>query len=455
MTAELVETSRLFARVNARIEPQWIEPLAGDLVKRNYFEPHWEKKRAQVVACEQVTLYGLIIVGRRRVNYGAIDPAVAREIFIREALVKGHFQSRGAFQKHNHDLMGEVDELEAKSRRRDIMVDPETLFAFYDERLPDNIHNGSGFENWRKTAEKEQPKLLFLTREYLMRHDADQVTEKQYPDLLRWDGMELPLSYHFEPGAVDDGVTLTLPVQALRLLPAHRLEWLVPGMLYEKCVALVRALPKVVRKNFVPVPDYVKGAMETMSICDEPLTDILGHHLHRMAGVRILEEHWSMDDLDPHLRMNFRLVDENGKELGQGRDLNKLKEKFGHQSEDSLRRLTDSSLEQEGLKDWSCGELPEEITRKVGGLVLKTYPGLLDQKDSVAVKLFEDKGMARSETRRGLTRLFRFKLSSQLKFALSKMKSLPRVKLLTTGIIQAPALEEESAVSVDFRSVCS
>lgn len=288
MTAQLVETSRLFARVNAKIEPEWIEPLAGHLVKRNYFEPHWEKKRAQVIAYEQVTLYGLIVVGRRGVNYGAIDPVVSREIFIREALVEGHYHSRGAFQKHNLALMGEVDELEAKSRRRDIMVDPEMLYAFYDEHLPENIHNGAGFEKWRMTAEKEQPQQLFLTKEYLMMHDADQVTGNKYPDRLRWEGLELPLSYHFEPGTIDDGVTLTLPVQALRLLPKHRLEWLVPGMLYDKCVALVRALPKAVRKNFVPVPDYVKSAMESMSICDEPLTDILGHHLHRMAGVRIL-----------------------------------------------------------------------------------------------------------------------------------------------------------------------
>ena len=423
ITGELVETSRLFARTNAKIEPQWIEPLAGHLVKRNYFEPHWEKKRAQVVAYEQVILFGLIIIGRRRVNYGVIDPVVSREIFIREALVEGHYQSGGAFQKHNLGLIGEVDELEAKSRRRDILVDPETLYSFYDERLPENIHNGAGFEKWRKTAEKEQPQLLYLTKEYLMKHDADQVTENKYPDRFRWEGLELPLTYHFEPGAVDDGVTLTLPVQALRLLPKHRLEWLVPGMLYDKCVALVRALPKPVRKNFVPVPDYVKGALEAMSICDEPLTDILGHHLHRMAGVRILEDQWSTGNLDPHLLMNYRLLDENGKLLGQGRDLTRLKEKFSDYSQDSVRKLTGSSLEQEGLKDWTCGELPQEITRKVGGLVLKTYPALVDNKNSVAVKLFEDRGMAESENRKGLARLFQFKLSNQLKFALSKMKT--------------------------------
>ncbi|WP_448216514.1 ATP-dependent RNA helicase HrpA [Endozoicomonas sp. 2B-B] len=443
MTAELVETSRLYARTNAKVEPQWIEPLAGHLIKRNYFEPHWEKKRAQVVAFEQVTLYGLIIVGRRRVGYGAIDPVVSREIFIREALVEGHYHSQGKFQSHNLSLIQEVDELEAKSRRRDILVDPETLYQFYDEKLPANLHNGAGFEKWRKEAEKQDALLLYLTKEYLMRHDADEVTENKYPDLFRWEGLELPLSYHFEPGALDDGVTLTLPVQALRLLPKHRLEWLVPGMLYDKCVALVRALPKAVRKNFVPVPDYVRGAMESMSICDEPLTDILGHHLHRMSGMRILDEHWDTDDLPDHLQMNFRLMDESGKVLGQGRDLIKLKEKFGRESEDSMRRLTDSSLQQEGLKDWSCGDLPEEITRKVGGLVLKTYPALVDQNSSVAVKLFEDKAMAEATHRMGVTRLLQFRLSSQLKFALTKMNHLKQVKLLTTGIMQARALEED------------
>ncbi|WP_257292645.1 ATP-dependent RNA helicase HrpA [Endozoicomonas sp. ONNA1] len=443
MTAELVETSRLFARTNAKIEPQWIEPLAGHLVKKNYFEPHWEKKRAQVLAFEQVTLYGLIIVGRRRVGYGAIDPVVAREIFIREALVEGHYQSKGKFQSHNLSLIQEVDELEAKSRRRDILVDPETLYQFYDEKLPANIHNGAGFEKWRKEAEKQDAQRLYLTKEYLMRHDAGEVTENKYPDCFRWDGLELPLSYHFEPGAPDDGVTLTLPVQALRLLPKHRLEWLVPGMLYDKCVALVRALPKAVRKNFVPVPDYIRGAMESMSVCDEPLTDILGHHLHRMSGVRILDEHWDSHDLPDHLQMNFRLMDENGKLLGQGRDLTRLKEQFGRESEDSMRRLTDSSLEQEGLKDWTCGELPEEITRKVGGLVLKTYPALVDQNSSVAVKLFEDKAMAEATHRMGVTRLLQFKLSSQLKFALTKMTHLKQVKLLATGIMQARVLEAD------------
>ncbi len=443
MSAELTETSRLFARINAKIEPQWIELLAGDLVKRNYFEPHWEKKRAQVVAFEQVTLYGLIIVGRRRVNYGSIDPVISRELFIREALVEGHYQSKGAFQAHNLGLIEEVDELESKARRRDILVDPETLFAFYDERIPMHITNGAGFEKWRKGAEHKEPQLLFLTKEYLMKHDADQITENRYPDRFRWESLELPLTYNFAPGEIDDGVTLTLPVQALRLLPKHRLEWLVPGMLYDKCVAMVRALPKTLRKNFVPVPDYISGALESLSPCDEPLTDMLAHQLLRMSGVRIAEDSWSLGSLDDHHRMNYRVLDDDGNMLGQGRDLNTLRQRYAEMSQESIRKLSKSHLEQEGLLDWTCGELPEEIIRKAGSLVLKSYPALVDCKDSVAVQLFESKAMAEFENDKGLTRLLRIRLASQLKFALSKMAKLKQTKLLATNLLNHKDLEDD------------
>ncbi|MGB1270880.1 MAG: DUF3418 domain-containing protein, partial [Endozoicomonas sp.] len=390
-----------------------------------------------------VTLYGLIIVGRRRVHYGPIDPVVAREIFIREALVEGHFESRGAFQKNNLALISEVDELEAKSRRRDILVDPETLYAFYDELIPADICNGAGFEKWRKGAEHKQPKLLYLTKAYLMKHDAAQVTVNRYPYRFLWEGLELPLSYHFEPGVEDDGVTLTLPVEALRLLPRYRLEWLVPGMLFDKCVALVRALPKSVRKNFVPVPDFVTGALDSISACDEPLTEMLGRQLTRMSGVRILDEHWRVDSLEPHLLMNFRVVDDQGKILGQGRNLNRLRQQFADVAQDSIRKLSKSHLEKEGLLDWSCGELPEEITRKAGGLVLKSYPALVDQKTAVAVQLFESRATADAENRQGLTRLLRIKLSNQLKFALGKMPLLKETKLLATNLVNHKQLEDD------------
>lgn len=443
MSAELVETSRLFARMNAKIEPQWIEPLAQGLVKRNYFEPHWEKSRAQVVAFEQVTLYGMIIVPRRRVHYGPLDAAVSREIFIREALVEGHFKTHAAFQKHNLALLEEVDQLEAKSRRRDILVDSETLFQFYDNLLPEDVYNGAGFESWRKKAEQASPQLLFLTKEYLMRQSASHVTENKYPASLLWEGLEYPLSYHFEPGAIDDGVTITVPVAAIKLLPKHRLEWLVPGMIFDKCVALVRSLPKTTRKNFVPVPDYVEGALESLQACDEPLTEQLARQLLRMSGVRILEEQWQLDQLLPHLLMNIKVVDEKGKVLGQGRDQKALQQQFSSLAGEVTRQLEKSPLEQEGLLEFPQVELPEVLTRKAGGLTITSYPALIDDGSNVSVMLFDSLPAATAAHQHGVIRLIRMKVSSQLKFALSKMPKWSQTKLLTTGVINVKALEDD------------
>lgn len=443
MASELVETSRLFARVCAKIEPQWIEPLAGALVKRQYFEPHWEKKRAQVVAFEQLTLYGLVIVGRRRVHYGTIDPVLSREIFIREALVEGHYQSRGAFQAHNSALIAEIDALESKSRRRDIMVDSQTLYAFYDERIAQTIVNGAGFEHWREQVERSDPSCLLLTREALMRHDAGQVTAGRYPDRFCWEGLELALSYHFAPGEQDDGVTLTVPVQALRLLPAHRLEWLVPGMLFDKCVAMVRALPKALRRNFVPVPDFVRGALDAMAPADEPLAAQLGRQLTRMAGVPIPEEAWHSTPLEAHFLMNFNVVDEQGQSLGQGRDLAALRERFASQVNTSIDKLTPDSLEQQGLTGWPEEALPREVTRNCGGLTLKLYPALVDQGNTVAVRLLESASMAEQSYRQGVIRLLRLRLSSQLKFTLGKMAHLKETLLLASHLTTRRALEDD------------
>ncbi|WP_330926961.1 ATP-dependent RNA helicase HrpA [Candidatus Sororendozoicomonas aggregata] len=443
MTAELVETSRLFGRVNAKIDPRWIEPLAQDLVKRNYFEPHWEKKRAQVVAFEQVTLYGLIITGRRRVNFDAIDPVVAREIFIREALVAGEYTSKGLFFSHNKKLIEEVEKLEDKTRRRDILVESERLYAFYDERIPAEITNGPGFERWRVTIERDKPHWLWLTRDYLIRHDAGQVAEAKYPDCFRWEGLKLPLTYHFEPGHEHDGVTLTVPVQALRLLPLYRLQWLVPGMLFEKCVAMVRALPKALRKNFVPVPDFVRGALDSVSACDIPLVEVLGKQLTRMSGVPVPDDAWDVDRIDAHYRMNIRVVDASGDTLAQGRDLVALKTRFGQLAEESLHSEDSDPLEQTGLKDWTCGELPLEMTRDYAGLTLKVYPALLDQGDSVAVKLFDNEALAACEHRAGLIRLLRFRLVNPLKIALSNMKLLKQTQLLATNLFSHKALEDD------------
>lgn len=264
MAAELVETTKLYARVVARIEPDWIEPLAGHLVKKNHFEPHWEKKRGQVVAYEQITLYGLILVGRRPVHFGPIDPATSRELFIREGLVGGEIQSRAKCLAANKRLLEQLDELEAKARRRDILADEETLYAFYEARLPEEIHQTATFDAWYRMGSQKDANLLIMREEDVLAREASEVTAAQYPDSLQVGELRLPLTYHFEPGHPRDGVTVRVPAPLLPNLPGERLEWLVPGLLEAKCVALVRNLPKALRKNFVPVPDFVKASLARM-----------------------------------------------------------------------------------------------------------------------------------------------------------------------------------------------
>ncbi len=448
MAAELVETSRLYARSVAKVEPEWIEPLAGNLVKRNYFEPHWEKKRAQVVAYEQVTLYGLVIVARRKVNYGAIDPVISRELFIRQGLVEGGYESQAGFYAHNNSLIAEVEDLEAKSRRQDILVDPETLFAFYDERIPEGICNGSSFEKWRKTAERDNAQLLYLTKDYLMQHDAAHITEAQYPDRLKWQGLALPLSYHFAPGETDDGVTVSVPVSLLPQLPRDRLEWLVPGMLPDKVIALIRSLPKQVRKHFVPVPDYARAALEALNPCDEPLTLLLGEKLFRMTGNRIPEDAWDAGKLDDHFRMNIRVLDDDGKMLGQGRDLSKLREQFADQAREGLRDKTDRDMEREGLTSWSFGDLPAEMQRQRGGLLFRSYPGLVDDKTSVALRLFDNPQLAQQQTRLGLARLIQLALPEQMKFMAKQLKHFNRITLLAVNAVDKASLMDDIQLAV-------
>ncbi|WP_281645518.1 ATP-dependent RNA helicase HrpA [Parendozoicomonas sp. Alg238-R29] len=443
MAAELVETSKLYARTVAKVEPSWIEPLAGHLIKRNWFEPHWEKKQARAVAYEQATLYGLVIYSRRKVHYGTIDSVVSRELLIREGLVAGHYTSRAPFFAHNQQQISEVEELEAKSRRQDILADPETLFAFYNDRIPADVVNGAGFESWRKKAEKDDPKILFLTKEYLMQHDAAHVTVNQYPDRLKHEGMELPLTYHFSPGDEDDGVSISVPVSLLQQLPKQRLEWLVPGMLEEKVVALIRSLPKQVRKNFVPVPDYTKAAMDGLNACDESLTELLGVKLFRMSGVRIPEDAWKPETLDDHFLMNIRVLDDDGRLLGQGRVFSELREKFADKAQSSLRDMTNKGMEQTGITSWTLGELPEIVRQTRGGLLFRSFPALVDDKDSVSLRLFDNPDMAREEMVWGMARLMRLSLAEQVRFMLKQMKNLNRITVLAVNSVPKAALLED------------
>ncbi|MDQ7016986.1 MAG: ATP-dependent RNA helicase HrpA, partial [Gammaproteobacteria bacterium] len=312
MSAEVTETGRVYARTVAKIDPLWIEKIAPELLSRSYFEVHWQKRNAQVGAYEKSALYGLIINEKKRINYGPINPAEAHEIFLREALVNGNYQTKADFYHHNQALLAEVEQLEAKSRRRDILIDEEQLYDFYAQRIPSEIYNGPAFERWRKKTEQNEPKMLHLQVEELMQHDAEQVTDERFPDQFDVAGAHLPLSYHFEPGSDDDGITLKVPLAILNQIPSGRCEWLVPGLLEEKMIALIKSLPKNLRRNFVPAPNYAQACLQALTPSNTPLSQAMAEHLLRMSGVRVPNESWQAANVPLHLQMRFEIVDAKG-----------------------------------------------------------------------------------------------------------------------------------------------
>ena len=440
MAETLVETSRLYGRTVAKIESQWIESLAGHLLKKSWSEPHWSQKRAQVLAYEKASLYGLVVYSQRKVSYSAIDPAVAREIFIREGLVAGHYHCRAPFRAHNEALIADIEGLEAKSRRQDILVDPQALFLFFDQRLGEEVVSGASFEQFRKQAERHNPTALYLTRDDLMQHGAESVTAVQYPNHLKWDGMELPLSYCFAPGAPDDGVTLTIPAPLLPHIPQQRLDWLVPGVLENKVVALIRALPKQWRKHFVPVPDTGKQALKGLTAGERPLTEALGQQLHRMTGIRVPPESWQTESLAPHLQMNIRVIDDREHCVGQGRQLSALRTQLADTVSASLVPMTCQNLEKEGIVRWDFGELVEEVCQSRAGLQLRSYPGLVAQSKSVDLRLFENRHTAQQKTVWGLARLLHLALPEQVRTALAAMPDLNRITVMAVNMIPKGAL---------------
>ena len=426
MAAELIETSRLYARIVTRIEPEWLEPVAAHLCKRHYFDPHWQKKTAQVSAYEQVQLFGLIIIPRRIVHYGAIDPLESRKIFIRAALVAGDYETRAGFFSHNQQLLSDVSELEHKARRQDVLVDEEGLFAFFDARLPADIVNGAGFERWRRDAERTEPRLLYLRREDVMRHDAESITEDWFPQTLAWDGLALPLQYRFEPGHLLDGVTVTIPLALLNTLTAWRFDWLVPGMRRDKLVWYLKALPKHLRRVFVPVPDTVTAAM-TALLPTTSMTEALAVWLSVRSGLKIGSGDWH-DTPPAHLQMNFRVVDEHGQELGMGRDLRVLQQQLGEAAQ-LVFSPADNSFEQNGFNRWDFGDVPASLPFSRAGLVVTGYPAIVDEQSSVALRLFDTPAAAEHAHRKGLVRLFRFCLAEQFKSLEKNMPDFTRLVL--------------------------
>jgi len=438
MAAELVETGRLYARIVAKIEPEWIEPVAGELVRKQYSDPHWEKKPAQVVAFEQVSLYGLPIVPRRRVHFGPIDPVMSHEIFIRDALVQGDWHCRAPFFQHNLNLIQSIEELEQKSRRRDVLVDDEVLFEFYKARIPDRIINGAGFEKWRKQEEKASPKLLFLDRDDLMKHQAEHVTENAFPDQMLVNLVPLKLEYHFEPGKEHDGITQSIPLSLLNQTNEDRYEWLVPGLLRDKVIFLIKSLPKSQRRHFIPVPNFADKCLAAMSTDMGALLPALSEQLRKLTGVEIKLSDWNLTELPNYLQMNFRLLDEQGKLLEESRDLNHLKQQWATEAAASFRQMPDSEFEQKGLTSWTFDELPESITMEQNGLEMTAYPALVDRGDSVDLTLMDTQSQATDFTGKGLRRLFMLAQADSIKYLYKHMPDIQKMCLHYTNVPPSP-----------------
>ncbi len=478
LAAELVETTRLFGRGLAAIEPQWIPPIAGHLLKKQLLEPHWEKKAGEVVALERATLYGIVVYNNRRVNFGNVDPAEARDIFIREALVNGDWETKLPFAAHNRKLVAQVQELEHKARRQDVLVDDELIFAFYDQQVPKDVHSGAGFERWYREEAKRQPKLLHLTREELMRHEAAGITTASFPRTVRLGGIDCAADYLHEPGDPKDGVTVTVPIYALNQVNDERCEWLVPGMLKDKVLALVKSLHQRPRSRLVPLPDYAAEFCELAPFAQGSLMDVLLKAVRERTQLAVQRNDFKLETLSPHLFMNFRIVDEHGRQLGMGRDLAGLKAEFGGQARSAFQALAAlkvaappapvaaapagggvvakvaapapaaPAVEAKSYTAWTFGELPELMEIRKGGQSLVGFPALIDKGAAVEIEVFDEPDVAAAKHRAGLRRLVSLQIREPLKYLEKNIPDLQAMGVAFMGL--GGTTEELRAQIVDL-----
>ena len=432
MAAELVETSKLWGRMVAEIEPEWIEPLAEHLTKKSYSEPRWSKSRGAVVADEKVSLYGVPIVAARPVNYGAIDPRVSREIFIQSALVEGDWNTKHKFFKQNQQLIREVEELEHKSRRRDILVDERTLFEFYDQRIGTEVVSQKHFDTWWKKAEKQNPELLNFERSFLINDDAEQVSKLDFPNFWHQGNLKLKLTYQFEPGTDADGVTVHIPLPLLNQVEMTRFDWQIPGLREELVIALIKSLPKSYRRNFVPAPNYAQAFLGRAVPLEKPLLDTLIYELRRMTGVTVEAEHWNWEQIPSHLKMTFRVVDENGKKIAESMNLDELKFSLKDRVQESISAVADDGIEQSGLHIWSFAELPQCYEQKQRGFSVKAFAAIVDEKDAVGIKLFETEFEQAVAMQQGLRRLLLLNVPSPIKYLHEKLPNKAKLGLYFT-----------------------
>ncbi|EON21280.1 ATP-dependent helicase HrpA [Cupriavidus sp. GA3-3] len=449
VAAELVETSRLFARTLARIEPEWLEQVGRHLLKVSWSDPHWEKKAGQVLALERATLYGLVVYQHRRVHYGPMNPQEAREIFIRRALVEGEFDTRLPFYAHNQRLVREIENLEHKSRRQDVLVDDELIYAFYDRAIPADICQQASFEQWYQAESGKDRKLLYLNRDELMRHEAAGITTDLFPKAMNVAGVDMGLTYHFEPGSHRDGVTLTVPLYALNQVRQERADWLVPGMIKEKVHLLLKSLPQKLRRHCVPLPEYAAAFVARQPLGEGELLDVLIADIREQTGTMVKCADFKLETLPAHHTMNFKVVDEHGRQLEMGRNLAQLRAELGGQAQQSFQRVAAQAAAQaatqapeqaaplaaaepgkyEGLTGWTFGELPELLEIRKGSQTLFGYPALVDRGTHCDVEVFDDPQEAARVHHLGLRRLFALQLREQVKFIEKNIPGLQQMAM--------------------------
>ncbi|WP_326532798.1 ATP-dependent RNA helicase HrpA [Pseudorhodoferax sp.] len=455
--AELVETTRLFGRGIANIEPQWLEEVGAHLLKKQLLDPHWEKKAAEVVALERATLYGLVIYNNRRMPYSRVDAAGAREIFIRQGLVAGEWETKLPFAAANQRTIAQVEALEHKSRRQDVLVDEELIYAFYDAQLPAEVHSGRLFEAWWRDASRGNPKLLQLTREELMRHEAAGITTDAFPRTVRLGGVDCAANYLHEPGNARDGVTVTVPLFVLNQVAEDRCEWLVPGMLKDKIQALLKSLPQRPRSRFVPLPESAARLAAELPFAQGGLVDVLLKAVRDQTGIDVKKADFKLDMLSPHLFMNLQVVDEHGRQRGMGRNLGALKAELGTQARGAFQALaalkatapapvpvqsapaatkvakappppaTPQLPANQRHTQWDFGELPELLEIRKGGQSVVGFPALIDDGDAVRIEVFDEPDVAAAKHRAGLRRLFALQIRDALKYLEKNIPDLQKM----------------------------
>ena len=485
VAAEQVETSRLYGRGIAAIEPQWLEEVGGHLLKKQLLDPHWSKKQADVIALERATLYGLVVYNGRRVSYGRVDPHEARNLFIRQALVEGEWETKWRFLPANLKMVRKVEELEHKSRRQDVLVDDELIFAFYDQQLPRDVYSGATFDQWFRAASRENADLLLFTRDELMRHEAAGITTNNFPKTVKLGGVDCTAAYLHSPGDARDGITVTVPLFVLNQVSEERAEWLVPGMLKDKIQALLKSLPQRPRSRFVPLPESATRLAELFTQAQRwahgGLIDALLKQVRDETSLDVKRADFKLDMLSPHLFMNFRITDEHGRQLGQGRNLGALKAELGAKARGAFQALaslkiagsavdkTDSEIKphesesnqaEEAIKskaktqpsapgpaqaadarykEWSFGELPELMEIRKGGQTLIGFPALIDHGEAVGIEVFDEPEAAAARHRVGLRRLFALQIKDALKYL---EKNIPDLQKMAVAYMPLGTQEE-------------